>query len=54
MFVVEVIIVGGGLTDFLRASCSSCVFSAPVVSVSMSVVMRGVRSCELALISEAA
>jgi hypothetical protein len=40
-FVVEVITVGGGLLDFLGASCSSSVLSAPVVSVSMSVLLRG-------------
>lgn len=36
MFVVEVITIGGSLSDFLGASCSS-----PVVSVFMSVFLRG-------------
>jgi hypothetical protein len=40
-FVVEVIIFGGGLPDFQGASCSGSAFSAPVVSVSMSLVLRG-------------
>jgi hypothetical protein len=40
-FVVEVITIGGGLPDFLGASCSGSVFSAPVVPVSMSLVLRG-------------
>jgi hypothetical protein len=30
-------------TDFLGASCSGTVFSAPVVSVSMSLVLRGAK-----------
>jgi hypothetical protein len=34
--VVEVITIGGDLPDFLGASCPGRVFSAPVVSVSMS------------------
>jgi hypothetical protein len=38
-FVVEVIIIGGGLPGFLGGS----VFSAPVVSLSMSVVLRGAK-----------
>jgi hypothetical protein len=42
-FVVEVIIIGGGLPDFLEASFSSRVFSAPAVSVSMPVVLRGAK-----------
>jgi hypothetical protein len=42
-FVVEVITIGGGLPDFLGVSCSGSVFSAPVVSVSMSVVLRGAK-----------
>jgi hypothetical protein len=37
MFKIEVITIGGGLRDFLGASCSGSAFSAPVVSVSMSV-----------------
>jgi hypothetical protein len=39
--VVEVIIIGGGLSGFLGASCSGSVCSASVVSMSMSVVLRG-------------
>jgi hypothetical protein len=42
-FVVEVITIGGSLPGFLGASSSGSVFSAPVVSVSMSVVLRGVK-----------
>jgi hypothetical protein len=42
-FVVEVVIIGGGLIGFLEASCSYSVFSAPVVSVSMTVVLRGAK-----------
>jgi hypothetical protein len=40
-FVVEVITIGSGLLDFLGASFSGRVFSALVVSVSMSFVFRG-------------
>jgi hypothetical protein len=40
-FVVEAITIGGALPDFLGASCSGSAFSAPVVSVSMPVVLRG-------------
>jgi hypothetical protein len=36
-FVKEFITIGGGLPDFLGASCSGSAFFAPVVSVSMSV-----------------
>jgi hypothetical protein len=43
MFVVEVITIGGGLANFLGASYSGNVFSAPVVSVAMSVVLRGAK-----------
>jgi hypothetical protein len=42
-FVVEVIIIGGSLPDFLGAFCSGNVFCAPVVSMSMSVVLRGAK-----------
>jgi hypothetical protein len=42
-FVVEVIAIGGGLSGFQGVSPSATVFSAPVVSVSMSVVLRGVK-----------
>jgi hypothetical protein len=34
-FAVEVIIIGGGLPDFLGASCSGSEFFAPLDSVSM-------------------
>jgi hypothetical protein len=39
-FVVEVVIIGGSLPGILGASCSGDVFSVPVVSMSMSVVLR--------------
>jgi hypothetical protein len=39
-FVVEVISIGGGLPDFLGSACSSSLFSAQMVSVSMSVVLK--------------
>jgi hypothetical protein len=39
----EVCGTGGGLPVFLGASCSDTVFSAPVVSVSMSVALRGAK-----------
>jgi hypothetical protein len=42
-FVVEVSTTGGGLPSFLGASCPGRVFYAPVVSVSMSVVLRGAK-----------
>jgi hypothetical protein len=42
-FVVEVIIIGGGLPRFLEASFSGRMFSAPVVSMSMSLVLRGAK-----------
>jgi hypothetical protein len=41
--VVQVVIVGGALPGFLGASCSDRVFCAPVVCVSMSVVLRGAK-----------
>jgi hypothetical protein len=41
--VAEVIIIGGGLPDFLRTSYSDSACSAPVVSVSMLVVLRGAK-----------
>jgi hypothetical protein len=46
-FVVEVITICGGLPDFLGASCSGNVFSAPAVSVSMSVVLRGAKKLRI-------
>jgi hypothetical protein len=39
-FVVEVITIGDGLAVFLGASCSGSVFSAPLVPVYMSLVLR--------------
>jgi hypothetical protein len=36
-FVIEVIIIGVGLPRFLQACCSGSIFSALIVSVSMSV-----------------
>jgi hypothetical protein len=42
-FEVEVIPVGGDLPGVLEGSCSGSVFSAPVVSVSISVVLRGAK-----------
>jgi hypothetical protein len=42
-FVVEVVTIGGGLPDFLAASYPSSAFSAPAVSVSVSVVLRGAK-----------
>jgi hypothetical protein len=42
-FVVEVIIIGGGLPDFLGVSFSGRVFSVSVDSVSMSLVLRGAK-----------
>jgi hypothetical protein len=43
MFVVKVITIGGGLPIFLGASCPGSAFSAPVVCVPMSVVLKGVE-----------
>jgi hypothetical protein len=40
-FVVEVTTIGGGLPDFLGAYFSGRVFTAPVVSVSMSLILGG-------------
>jgi hypothetical protein len=42
-FMVEVITVGGGLSDLLGGHWSGSAFSTPVVCVSMSVVLRGVK-----------
>jgi hypothetical protein len=42
-FVVDVITIGGGLPCFLGASCSGGVFSAPVNSVSIPVVLKKLR-----------
>jgi hypothetical protein len=46
-FVVEVITIGGGLSDFLGTSFSGRLFSVPVVSVSMSLVLRGAKKLRL-------
>jgi hypothetical protein len=46
-FGVEVVTVGGGLPDFLGASSSDRPFSAPLVSVSMSVVLRGAKKLQV-------
>jgi hypothetical protein len=45
--VVEVITIGGSLPGFLGASCSGSVYSAPVVSMSMSVVLRGMKKLQV-------
>jgi hypothetical protein len=45
-FVVEVI-TDGGLPGFLGAFCSGSVFSAPVVSVSMTVVLKGAKKLQV-------
>jgi hypothetical protein len=45
-FVVAVII-SGRLHDFLGASCSSSAFYAPVVSVCMSVFLRGAKKLRI-------
>jgi hypothetical protein len=42
-FVAEVITTDGGRPDFLEASCSSIGFSAPAVSVSVSLVLKGAK-----------
>jgi hypothetical protein len=42
--VVEVITIGGGLPDFLEASRSGRVFSVPIVSVSMSLLLKGAEN----------
>jgi hypothetical protein len=42
-FVVEVIATGGSMPGFVGTPCSVSEFSAPVVSVSMSVVLRGTK-----------
>jgi hypothetical protein len=42
-FVVEVITIVGGVPGFMGASSSGSVFFGPVVSVSMSVVLRGAK-----------
>jgi hypothetical protein len=46
-FVTEVIIVDDVVPNYLGASCSGSVFSAPVVSVSMSEVVRGVKKLQV-------
>jgi hypothetical protein len=43
-FVIEVITIGGGLPDYLRAFCSGSAFSAPVASVSVSLILRGAEN----------
>jgi hypothetical protein len=42
-FVIEIIVIAGGLPDFLGAFSSSGIFSVPVVSMSMSLVLRGAK-----------
>jgi hypothetical protein len=42
-FVIEVLIIGGSFSGFLEDSCSDTVFSAPVVTMSMPVVLRGAK-----------
>jgi hypothetical protein len=44
---VEVITTGGGLPGFLGASFSCSVFSTPVISVPMSVVLRGAKKLQV-------
>jgi hypothetical protein len=39
MFMVEFVIIGGDLPDFLVDSCSGSIFPASVASVSMSIVL---------------
>jgi hypothetical protein len=46
-FVIKVVSIGGGPPDFLGASCSSSVFSAPEVFVSISVVLRGAKNLQV-------
>jgi hypothetical protein len=46
-FMVEVIIICGDLPGFLRASCSGSAFSASVVSLSMSVALRGAKNLQV-------
>jgi hypothetical protein len=53
-FVVEVIIIGGGLPGFLGAFCSSSMFSAPIVSMSVSVVVKGAKKVRVDTVLEAA
>lgn len=53
-FVVEVIITGGGLSEFLGACFSDNVFSVPVGSVSLSIVLRGAKIMRETLFLEAA
>jgi hypothetical protein len=43
-FMIQIIIIGGGLPSFLGAYCSSSLFPATVVSVSMPVVLRGAKN----------
>jgi hypothetical protein len=46
-FVVEAIYIGGGLPELLGASCSGSALSAPVVSVSMSIVLRSAKKSQV-------
>jgi hypothetical protein len=46
-FVLEVITVGGSQPDFLGPFCSGNVFCAPLVSMSMSVVLRGAKKLRI-------
>jgi hypothetical protein len=45
-FVTEVIRISGSLSGFLGATCSSSVFSVSAVSMSMSVVLRGMKKLQ--------
>jgi hypothetical protein len=44
--VVDVNTIGGGLPDFLGVSCSGRVFSVPVVSMSMTLVLRDAKKLQ--------
>jgi hypothetical protein len=46
-FVAKIIIIGAGLPGFLGASFSGSVFSVPVLSVSMSVVLRSAKKVQV-------
>jgi hypothetical protein len=46
-FEVEVITIRGSLPDFLGASCSDRAFSAPVVSMPMSLILRGAKKLQV-------
>jgi hypothetical protein len=45
--VIEVITIGSCLPDFLGASCSGSAFSAPVVSRSILLVLRGEKNLQV-------